>query len=348
MNNNEDTMVQGLGYLKDNELFKVRDRSVDLKISDKTLSFLKRTKLVPTGKPIDIRGSFDWKNRGTDIAEVPSIILEEKTLSMTGMASTLVNIYNTASQAVENFNNKGFAEAMSDPYGKMYVVENTGADGNFQYILPWLQGSGGTIRDIRNSWSDTNGNKSGKAGSEPTTLDKMLGVAGGIAAGAASPGWGMEPILSFTQTTPFGLTLKFPLYNTFDVNSTRRNFDFVNLLTYQNLKNRTSLVTYVPPSVYTVSSDALGGVYMPLAYIENLKIESIGTVRRTDEIVRNALLLIPEAYMITISLREMITQSTNIFEGAMGSASKVEVVSNASELLNATNSALNRISSVVE
>ena len=329
----EDIMTPGLGYLRDNDLFRVRERASGLKINDKVLNFLKATKLIPAGKPIDIRSSFDWKNRGNDISEVPSIILEEKTLSMTGMASTLVNIYNTASRAVDNLaEGKGFLDALTDPYAKMYVVENSGGDGNFVYILPWLQGTGGTIRNISNSWSDMNGNSGAKSGTEPSTFDKVMGVVGGIAGGAVSPGWGMEPILSYTSTTPTNLVIKFPLYNTFDVQSTKRNFDFINLLTYQNLKNRTSMVTYIPPSVYTVSSDALGGIYMPLAYIENLNVQSIGTVRRTDEIVPDVMLLIPEAYVVTISLREMITQSTNIFEGAMGSSKKVEVTSTAASI----------------
>jgi hypothetical protein len=137
----------------------------------------------------------------------------------------------------------------------------------------------------------------------------------------------MEPIYTFSKTEQYSITIKFPLYNTVDIASTRRNFDFVNLITFQNLKNRTSMVTYVPPSVYTVScKDTVGGFYMPIAVVEDLRIESIGTVRKTDEIILGKYLLIPEAYSVTITLRELISQSTNIFEQALG-GNKVEVTS---------------------
>jgi len=329
--------LKEVSYLKDSELFTVDyDKIESSGVRDiiSVSSFLKRTKLFPK-KAIDIVNDFDWKNRGMDTSEVPTITLEERTLSMSGVAKTLANIYDTAKGIVDSGD---FKEALSDPYGVMYQVETQGS--NFVYHFPWLLGSGGTIRGIKNTWNDMSGNSASSPANsgEPSKAEKIAGFVAGLAAGAASPGWGMEPIYTFSKTEQYSVTIKFPLYNTVDISSTRRNFDFVNLITFQNLKNRTSMVTYIPPSVYTVSCNSIGGLYMPIAVVEDLKIESIGTVRKTDEIVLGQNLLIPEAYSVSITLRELISQSTNIFEGAMG-GNKVEVFSdrNLSSLREAPN-----------
>jgi hypothetical protein len=316
--------LEDVRYLQDGELFKVKNDEVNT-IGDllSVSALLKRTKLLPK-KAIDVVNDFDWKNRGIDTSEVPTITLVEKTLSMSGVAQTLKNIYDTAERMIDSK-----FENLSDPYATMYQVEDNGANSNFVYHLPWLLGTGGTIRSIRNNWNDMNGSSASNPSNsgEPSKAEKVAGFIAGVAAGTASPGWGMEPIYTFSKTEQYSITIKFPLYNTVDISSTRRNFDFVNLITFQNLKNRTSMVTYVPPSVYEVTCrDTIGGFYMPIAVVEDLRIESIGTVRKTDEIILGKYLLIPEAYSVTITLRELISQSTNIFEQALG-GNKVEVTS---------------------
>lgn len=324
-----------LDIAKNSELFRAEDDTKQL--NNTAIPLTKRKKLVPNGGPINVWGGFDWKNRGYSVQEVPVLILQEHTLSMGGLAASLVNIFNQIGVTGKDFfsspSYKTAVDALSDPYASMYVIDDSGSTSSFVYYLPWLLSNGSTIRDIRNNWQDANGNsaKSPSNSTDPSLFEKGLGVVAGLVGGAVSPGWGMEPIYSYQATDRYALTVKFPLYNTFDTESTRRNYDFVNLITYQNLKNRTSLVTYVPPSVYTVSSEAYGGLYMPLAFVENLKIESIGTTRRLDGIIQGQNLLIPEAYSVSITLRELLPQSSNIFAGAMG-GKKIEVTSTLSQL----------------
>jgi len=321
--------LKDIRYLQDSELFRIDNDEIKSESDLISISaLLKRTKLFPK-KQINVVNDFDWKNRGMDTSEIPTIILEEKTLSMSGVAKTLKNIYDTTKDAVDNLKAGRFTEALSDPYATMYQVEDNGPNANFEYRLPWLLSGGGTIKSIRNTWNDEGGNSASSSSNsgDPSTTDKVAGFAAGLVAGAASAGWGMEPIYTFSRTEPYSITIKFPLYNTVDIASTRRNFDFVTLITFQNLKNRTSMVTYVPPSVYTVHcNDTVGGIYMPIAVVENLSIESIGTVRKTDEIVLGRYMLIPEAYSVSITLRELISQSTNIFEGSLG-GNRVEATS---------------------
>lgn len=288
------------------------------------IQVFKRNVLKPVnGNPINVYGDFDWKNRSS-VDEVPVIILREKTLAMGGLARTLTSIYKFGEKAVagaEQGGVEGLVAEITDPYANMYITDST-AD-NFIYHLPWLLNNGSNLRKIANSWKDETGKplSQGSTSGGDSTAGSIIGTLAGIAGGAISPGYGVEKIQSFDQTSNMSLTINFPLYNTVSVESTFRNYCFVTLFSYQNLKNRTSLISYVPPCVYQVESYGGGGVYMPMACVENLTIDNIGTVRLMKEFsdfVGDTPLLIPEAYMVSITLREMIPQSANIFAATMG------------------------------
>jgi len=316
-----------------NPLFKIDTASsrTNIGTSLDNIQIFNRTVLKPiNNNPINVFGDFDWKNR-SDVDEVPVIILREKTLAMGGLARTLANIYKFGTDAVNGYKNGGVAglvSEISDPYANMYITENS--DG-FIYHLPWLLSNGSNLRKINNSWKDETGKPLSSSGTSNSNsgMGDILGTLAGIAAGAVSPGYGVEKIQSFDQTSNFSLNITFPLYNTISVESTFRNYCFVTLISYQNLKNRTSLISYVPPCVYEVESYGGGGVYMPMACIESLSIDNIGTVRLMKEFadyVGDTPLLIPEAYMVSITLKEMIPQSANIFAATMG-GKKVKVSS---------------------
>ena len=289
---------------------------------------LKRTVLVSRSEMLNIKDNFIWKNSGdvSSTEEVPGLVVEEKTLKMTGVAATLTNIYNTIQDRATS--GQDFLDALSDPYGKLYVIENNSRA--FKYKFPWLLSGGSNLRTISNTWNDLQNNpppssSSDKSGSEPGFLSKLLAATAGTVAGTMTPGIEIDPIYNFKSTNNLELTIKFPLYNTFDIDSTTRNFHFVTLITYQNLKNRTSMVTYVPPSVYTITGEAIGGVYMPIAVMKTLSINNLGTTRQIkDDIIPGRVILIPEAYEISLTFQELLPQSTNIFEGAMG-ANRVNV-----------------------
>jgi hypothetical protein len=314
-----------------NELFSAEtySQSVALPQDLGEISVLNRTRLVSNGDLINVRDNFVWKNGGEKVStdEVPSIILEEKTLSMTGVAATIANIYNTVADRLDRLTNQNqsFVSTLNEPYAKLYVIEENSKA--FKYKLPWLLNSGSNLRTISNVWSDYKGNTTSSGATKPPSkFDQILGFAAGAAAGALTPGMEIDPIFTYTTTDRMTITIRFPLFNTYSVDQTIKNFYFVTLLSYQNLKNRTSLATFVPPSVYTVSTEGFGGIYMPIAIIRELKINNIGTVRQIkDDIIEGQTILIPEAYDINITLQELLPQSTNIFEGAVGGV-KVDVV----------------------
>jgi hypothetical protein len=136
-------------------------------------------------------------------------------------------------------------------------------------------------------------------------------------------------LFKFDNTARQTLPISFPLYNTGDIEDIYANLSFINVFSYQNLKNRTSVMTYLPPKIYTIDAKSIGGIYMPVAYVSDFKVESIGTTRRISELKKFGIddALIPEAYKVTISFTELLPQSANIFMGALG-GDKVEVTSN--------------------
>lgn len=271
---------------------------------------------------VDVLNQLHWKNSGsTD--EVPYIIAVEKELQYGMWAQNISRIFTFGENLING-------EAQ-DPYQQLYAAAPTG----FKYAFPWLLKGGDQIRNVNNSWGEvSNGipqllSKLGGKGNKAT--DVLGSIAGGVV-GAMSPGVGFEKIYEYKDTTQQELTIEFPLYNTASLQNAFDNYAFVSLFTFQNLKTRTSFMTYIPPKIYTLDSQNFGGIYWPLAYVSNLKIDSIGTTRNLSEFSDynggdNPNILIPEAYRVSITFREMLPQSSNTFAGSIGGA-KVSVTQN--------------------
>lgn len=294
------------------------------------LTPVKQLKPGSFGGNIDVVNKFRWSNSVSDKTEVPSITMTEYELAYGTWFTNLVRV----AQGISNAYQRGTL----DPYIPLYNVADTGGTG-FVYRLPYLLGDGGKIRDIKNRWSEFSGGinnmfDTGKDGDGGAL--NLLGQGLGFVIGAISPGVGFEQLYEFKNTALETITVTFPLYNTTSLEDAKLNFDFVNLITFQNLKTRTSFLTYNPPKIYKVqTSNCLGGLYWPVAIISNIAVESIGTTRELREFGGTPL-LIPEAYKISLSIMQLVPTSSNIFEGAIG-GEKVNVFSDTDVLADAFN-----------
>jgi len=273
---------------------------------------------------IDILNKFKWKNWGS-AGEVPSIYAEERSLSYGVFTNSILSLIEQGKNVLTN-------EGL-DIYSKLYQSEPTG----FNYVFPYLLGDGSNIKTISNQWIQVGSGitemVNGMSGTSKTDeknkfVANLVGAGINFAAGSFSPGWGMEELFQFNNTARQSLPISFPLYNTGDIEDIYSNLSFINLFSYQNLKNRTSMMTYLPPKIYAVDAKALGGIYMPVSYVSDFKVDSIGTTRRMSELKKYGIstTLIPEAYRISITFTELLPQSANIFLGALG-GKKVNVVS---------------------
>jgi hypothetical protein len=293
-------------------------------------------KLVPAGIGIvDILNDFRWKNSGST-SEVPSVYVVEYELAFGSWAQNIARVLSEGA--------KVFANKSMDPYMVMYYADPTG----FRYRFPLLISDGGKIRSISNQWGAYDGitgffrkNEKGP----PSTAEKIGQFAGGLIGGMDS-GVGVEDVYRYERTDPEQITITFPLYNTNTLEEAYKNYQFVSLITFQNLKTRTSFLTYVPPCLYTIKTDGcVGGFNWPVAIVSNLEIESIGTTRVINEFVEA--ILIPEAYKVSITFRQLLPTSSNIFLGSMGGET-VDVIGTGDELKGDANSALTNLKNYLD
>jgi len=287
---------------------------------------------------VDIFNNHYWRNnKNSNIQETPSVLLTEYTLRF---GTTVANIAKAFSAASNVANYAIDSNKFIDPYSTLYYGDPTG----FQYLLPYLIKDGDSIRgSTHNNWSKVKG-----LGDFLSNAEKSLDQGGGDISKLASEvikgvkeaanviestvsGFGIEDTYKFSNTSRKRIKITFPLYNTFDQKSAFDNLSFVTLLGLQNLKVRTSWLTYIPPKIYSVYGYGIGNLYMAAAYISNYDIISIGTTRNLQDYgATNGFnsyggVLIPEAYKVVIELTELVPESTNIMVGSFG-GNKVGVV----------------------
>ena len=287
---------------------------------------LPHTKLTPQGNGlIDILSNHRWCNPATDFSEVPNIYATELQLDYGAWTQNLLNVFND----IKNLTHIGQAGASTsfggfnklDSYLQLYRASQTG----FWYNFPWLVSDGDNIREVSSSWSEVGINPLSIFDGGKKTKSFDFGQIFGAGLGLASAGVGFEQVQQYTSTETQSITIKFPLYNTYSTTDAFNNYSFVSLFTFQNLKTRTSFMTYIPPKLYTLDSQALGGIYWPIAYVSNLKIDSIGTTRSMSASQGYGTnIIVPEAYRVSITFKELLPQSSNIFEGTIG-GSKINV-----------------------
>jgi hypothetical protein len=272
--------------------------------------------LKPKGSGlVDVTNTMRWSNYGST-EEVPSIFITEKELELGTWAANFLEIIRQA----KNFTSgKGI-----DSYVSLYAAKNTG----FWYNLPYLIKNGDNINAIGNSWGSSSGMGdllNAVSGGGSGKASKLGGLVGG-AIGGILPGIGFEETQQWKSTAPQTLTISFPLYNTISQQDAFNHFSFVNLFAFQNLKTRTSLMTYLPPKIYIVDAGSIGGKYMAAAYVSEFKVDSIGTTRKLWDYAQFGPkeLLIPEAYKVTITFVDLLSFSSNIFAATMG-GTKIEV-----------------------
>jgi len=276
------------------------------------------TILKPKGSGlVDVTNTMRWSNY-TSTDEVPSIFITEKQIEMGTWAANFLEIIKQAKNVKSG---KGL-----DSYVSLYAASNTG----FWYNFPYLLKNGDNLNAVGNTWNPAStigsminsivgggGNEGGKG--------KAGSFIGG-AIGGILPGVGFEQTLQYSGSSPNSLTVSFPLYNTISQEDAFNHFSFVNLFAFQNMKTRTSMLTFLPPKIYVVDAGSIGGKYMAAAYVSEFKVDSIGTTRKLWDYAQFGPkeLLIPEAYKVTISFVDLLSPSSNIFAATMG-GSKIEI-----------------------
>ena len=295
------------------------------------------TSNASSDKNLDIVSTFKWTYSNFR-EEVPRIQLIEKQITNNQSINFSVQrIKNIANAATQNFANLNTSSSI-DPYAGLYDAVKTG----FTYIFPYLPAN--TI-DMRSSWTssmpkNTNFYEStiGSAIATVFGIDNPVGKANtAIDSAQALLNWN-DPYVGIEQPNYFqgpekqSYTISFPLYNTVNVSETVRNYNFIRRFAYYNLFDRKTASTYTPPVIYEVSpvqgyDGALG--HLPAVYVSSFVVKNIGSVRAIK--MNNSLtrVMVPEAYMITITIKELIGKSRQIFSSFITGIGTVSTDTNA-------------------
>ena len=190
-------------------------------------------------------------------------------------------------------------------YRYLYITEETG----FRYVMPHFS-------DIFNNISNSFGNEdSGILNLAKTIVDPIADTLANVS-NFNKPGTYIERSKQFSMGGA-GRTveIKFPLLNTGSFDDIRSNYELLFGLIYQNRPGRVSRSAIELPVIYEVFSP--GNTYMPYAYISNLNVQFLGSRRTmtiplpTSSQVSNIITIIPDAYMVSITLQSMNEETRN-------------------------------------
>ena len=224
------------------------------------------------------------------------------------------------SDATNNFLN-GLQDDRPSPYDGLYRAIPT----NFSYRLPFFNNY---HTSNNQTWTAQNEALSfaNAVGSATTHAKSFLnsgfgalvgGIAGEVIKSAAGPSVGMENQELWSNTNVQTYAVQFDLLNTVSPQETKKNYDLVNLLVYQNAYYRRNIMLSYPPCIYEVN---IPGVRRcPVAVIENVTVMDIGAKRlyrsNTNDPLNN--IIFPDAYRVELRIRELVPESRNIIEGML-------------------------------
>ena len=289
-----------------------------------------------SGYEFNIVKDFKWTNSKFR-EEVPRIELVEYQITQNQQANYITKMMKGISKTTAIggigsaiygfFSHNNDVNTLKDPYEGLYTAEET----KFKYIFPFYSP---TTVNTQVTWSSKMPPE-GKSlpiaaagGIAGAAIDSMTGSTDtrkaieqyAVNAAAAveninAPFAGIEQPMWYTGTAKNKYNIKFPLFNTYSVEETLRNYDFIRIFNYQNLHLRTTFATYLPPVFYKCEQSSeywneLGA--KPAVYVSNFVVQNVGAIRAID-IGENHKMSVPEAYIVEITLSEMITISRNIY-----------------------------------
>jgi hypothetical protein len=262
--------------------------------------------LVPQGTgAVDIINEYRWtltEKNGRE--ETPSIVLTEfRLLQSAFMNSARYFLTGLGQQAV---NTKSIYEKGMRGYAGLFDYNNPT---NFWYRFPYFSD---VSNEVASTWKTLDFLETIKGVASVVGLGQTvdLAIKGSQAVYEMNyPRVGqMDRPKLWEASTPRTINIKVPLYNTFDFDDIKKNWDLCYLLLYQNMFNKRDFVTAIPPVFYTVF--APGQFFSIAMYVSDLKIYNKGNMRRMniDGLFRN----IPDVYEIDMTLTDMIMPSQNM------------------------------------
>lgn len=191
----------------------------------------------------------------------------------------------------------------------IYMTQPTG----FNYVMPYFDNP----PNVSNNWGDQ-----GRGGAMEGMINTGLAMVEEIteSVNIAQPGvYIQKPKFFQHDSNGPEIKIQFPLFNTVKRTSKtpyQQNYELLWLLAYQNKTFKTSFGRSKPSKLYTVSIP--GVINMPYAFISNLSIDFIGTVRNKEVTIANKTVKtpIPEAYNVSITVKSLLSDYANLMVGS--------------------------------
>lgn len=259
--------------------------------------------------------------------KIPRIFLNEyqmtQNMLVTGLNYYASNIENGvragAGGIIEHFSNKNNKDAAYD--GLFDYNSPTG----YQYVFPYfneenfsIQSSWQSLDSIEKTVSNAAGASSIFGEGVQAVIKGAVNVAQGVgnitqaAAKLLYPKTGfLDKTKIWGETTHQSVTISFYLFNTVKSEDILNNWYLCNHLCHQNLYSKISFMTAYPPVFYTVD---IKGQYSSIgSFVSNLRISNVGNIRRM-RFEKEGLneINIPDAYLISMTLEDMVMPSRNL------------------------------------
>lgn len=221
---------------------------------------------------------------------------------------------------------EGLGDPLLEPYEGLYITEDT----KFKYIFPYFSDAQTMVQnsfEVNNEMFSQNTNL-GRAISQVRSAAESFARL----ASFTEPGLYIErPKFYAFKDTGDTVTFNFPLINTgwATYDDVRLNWQLAYLLGYQNRPNRKTREIIDPSVIYEVSIP--GVKYMPYAYMSMLRVDYAGARRQINLDVptqsgnRKISTIVPDAYIITITLQGLVADSQNFLAAVL--EGKQDVVS---------------------
>ena len=257
--------------------------------------------------------------------KIPRIFLNEyqmtQNMLVNGVNYYLSNIVGAAKSGVtgntEHFSNSNNKDTAYDG------LFDYNSPTNYQYVFPYYSEENFSITstwtaldaiektvtaatDIANLFGENVGGLVKGA----TDLIKGAAAAAQGIAGLAYPKTGfLDKTKIWGETTPQSVTISFYLFNTLKPEDALKNWNLCNHLCHQNLYSKISFITAYPPVFYTVD---IKGQYSSIgSFVSNLRISNVGNIRRM-KLEGLPEVNIPDAYLVTMTLEDMVMPSRNL------------------------------------
>jgi hypothetical protein len=244
-----------------------------------------------------------------------------------GIGSSINNMFDSISDATGSITDQALLRQNNlNSLQGIYFTRPTG----FQYRLPMYDQKLTT----ENEWSDALGGDSAIGGFISTGQRGVENIAQVV--NFAQPGTYIEKPRYFQGAGGRTETIKFPLANTIkrsNQSPVQQNYELLWLLAFQNKAYKTSFSRTPPPKIYSINVP--GQFSMPYAYISNMSVDFIGTVRKQKVFVPSGTGVgtigiksietpVPEAYEVSLEFTSLIKDYGNTMLGNQFSTSIID------------------------